>query len=776
RDMRSNIKGGVWKNTEDEILKVAVMKYGKNQWARISSLLIKKSPAQCKARWYEWLDPSIKKTEWSKEEEEKLLHLAKIFPAQWKTIAPLVGRTASQCLEHYNRLLDAVQEKHAGEDDPRRLRAGEVEANPETKPAKPDPVDMDEDEKETLSEAKARLSNTQGKKEKRKFREKQLEEARRLAYLQKKRELKAAGIVLHEKKKNKEKRFDYAQEIPFYRKPMAGFYDTAAESVVDPRKDKEFINQRLSKIEGETKAEQQERANKQADLDKKKKEMTNMPGLIKEVAKMNDPEMTRKRSKLLLPEPQLTDDDLAEIAEFEKANRNAMVAGDRSATGALVGTMRPPTELPSSKLVARTPMREDVIMMESQNLLAMANAQTPLKGGANPKLHPSDFSGATPKPMVARTPLRTPNPLAQGITPRKDHPVDSVEDRSNKAQHKQSIATGLKNLPAPESNFKISLPDEPALEDINDDEQLDLDQSETDLRAQQELKHKEQFRLRNRSSTLKKQLPRARTLAYNNVEHCQPLVAPSGGEEDIDETLQKGIDQLVINEILAVINHDNLMFPMDGERPDSNLQSDFNYFSDKEMAEAQTLIKKEMEAIRSPLTSEQVVEHFVNPWEFVHSNYVFIESQQQFVERANISAEQMVATLQAEFDAITKSIKKNATRAHTTEKKLTAELAPLQSSLATKAKEMQQLMEQVEQSDIELECFKQLRLQEQRGVESRVKHIQDQVYEQCDRENRNQMKYAKLLQELNELKEGVDGHSNNNNNHSNNNNNNNHKQ
>ena len=60
------VKGGVWKNTEDEILKAAISKYGKNQWARISSLLVRKTPKQCKARWYEWLDPSIKKTEWSK--------------------------------------------------------------------------------------------------------------------------------------------------------------------------------------------------------------------------------------------------------------------------------------------------------------------------------------------------------------------------------------------------------------------------------------------------------------------------------------------------------------------------------------------------------------------------------------------------------------------------------------------------------------------------------------------------------------------------------------
>ena len=33
------------------------------------------------------------------EEDEKLLHLAKLMPTQWRTIAPIVGRTAAQCLE-----------------------------------------------------------------------------------------------------------------------------------------------------------------------------------------------------------------------------------------------------------------------------------------------------------------------------------------------------------------------------------------------------------------------------------------------------------------------------------------------------------------------------------------------------------------------------------------------------------------------------------------------------------------------------------------------------
>lgn len=144
--------------------------------------MVRKSAKQCKARWYEWLDPSIKKIDWTKEEEEKLLHLAKIFPCQWRTIAPIVGRTPNQCVEHYERLLEQAQGKMK-EDDLRSLKPGEIDPNPETKPAKPDEIDMDEDMREMLAEARVRLANTKGKKAKRKAREKIIEEARRLALM-----------------------------------------------------------------------------------------------------------------------------------------------------------------------------------------------------------------------------------------------------------------------------------------------------------------------------------------------------------------------------------------------------------------------------------------------------------------------------------------------------------------------------------------------------------------------------------------------------------------
>ena len=81
--MRYMIKGGYWRNVEDEMLKAAVMKYGLNNWSKVASLFPRKTAKQCKARWQEWLNPNIKKTDWTREEEEKLLDLAKMFPSQW---------------------------------------------------------------------------------------------------------------------------------------------------------------------------------------------------------------------------------------------------------------------------------------------------------------------------------------------------------------------------------------------------------------------------------------------------------------------------------------------------------------------------------------------------------------------------------------------------------------------------------------------------------------------------------------------------------------------
>lgn len=300
--MRSTATGGYWKNTEDEILKAALMKYGQNEWVRISSILVRKSAKQCKARWNEWLDPSIKKTEWTKEEEEELLHLAKLMPAQWRTIASIVGRTWSQCLQHYEKLLDALCSKGENYDDSRKLRPGEMDPNPDTKPARPDAVDMDRDEIEMLLEARARLANTRGKKAKRKAREKQIEEARLVVSLQKSRELKAAGIDNRDRNR-KGNGIDYNVEIPFEKRPPPGFYDVTDECSLIVEQSK-FPTTMEAVEGGERRADKEVRLRKRDIARNKIEQRQDAPLAILEENKVNDTETVRKRPKMNLPTPQ----------------------------------------------------------------------------------------------------------------------------------------------------------------------------------------------------------------------------------------------------------------------------------------------------------------------------------------------------------------------------------------------------------------------------------------------------------------------------------------
>jgi hypothetical protein len=51
--MAASGMGGTWSNAEDQVLLAACAKYGiGTSWARISSLLPRKSPKQCKARFH----------------------------------------------------------------------------------------------------------------------------------------------------------------------------------------------------------------------------------------------------------------------------------------------------------------------------------------------------------------------------------------------------------------------------------------------------------------------------------------------------------------------------------------------------------------------------------------------------------------------------------------------------------------------------------------------------------------------------------------------------
>jgi len=414
--VRAFIKGGVWKNSEDEILKAAVQKYGKQQWARVASLLNRKTAKQCKARWHEWLDPSVRKVEWSREEEEKLLHLAKLMPAQWKTIGPLVGRTATQCQEHYEKLLDeAAATPNSGNNVERvaldaaagirhqPLRAGQIESHPETKPARPDPIDMDEDEIEMLQEARARLANTQGKKAKRKAREKMLAQAKRMADLQKRRELKQAGLISGQAKRNARARLkggdvDLGVEIPFHKPVPAGFHDMSGEvkrsETLRLQQAKEVNFQQHNEQQYRSRDDEQQKARKNGEARLRALEKSNMSYVVAHVSRTNDPLNIRKRGRLLLPMPSVSDRELQILRKMEEVKtKPVFYSSSTEATSTLLADHSArifSTPIRTHKTVADAEIAckstQDNILREAGNLRLLERGQTPLLGGDNPTL------------------------------------------------------------------------------------------------------------------------------------------------------------------------------------------------------------------------------------------------------------------------------------------------------------------------------------------------------------------------------------------------------
>lgn len=136
-----------------------------------------------------------------------------------------------------------------------------------------------------LAEARVRLANTKGKKAKRKAREKQIEEARRLANLQKKRELKAAGIDFVLKKKNTAKKIDYNEEIPFERKAPKFAYETGADE--DPKPNLNVGNIVLQTLEGKRREEDEEKLRKIDQRKIKKLKEKDLPTALQQINKVN---------------------------------------------------------------------------------------------------------------------------------------------------------------------------------------------------------------------------------------------------------------------------------------------------------------------------------------------------------------------------------------------------------------------------------------------------------------------------------------------------------
>ncbi|KAL3453160.1 hypothetical protein BJX65DRAFT_292912 [Aspergillus insuetus] len=783
------VKGGVWTNIEDEVLRAAVSKYGLNQWARVSSLLARKTPKQCKARWVEWLDPGIRKVEWSREEDEKLLHLAKLMPTQWRTIAPIVGRTATQCLERYQKLLDEAEARENDElglggpagaeaaapsaDDVRRLRPGELDPDPESKPARPDTIDLDEDEKEMLSEARARLANTQGKKAKRKARERQLEESRRLAVLQKRRELKNAGINIKVVTR-KQGEMDYNADIPFEKPAAPGFYDTAEEESRNERQ-REMFDPRKQQLANKRKGDQDEDAERKKRKNDKNSNSAAFAAAARagQMQKIREAEQSSKRRALVLPSPQVSEGEIEDIIKMGMAGDKASkMAGDEDGTRGLMGNY--------SAIVGGTPIRtprappeEDHIANEIKNIRALTETQSSLLGGENTPLHEggssTGFDGIAPRrqAIVTPNPMATPfrqggavgaTPLPGGAgpgatplrTPRDHFALNQEmaggqlvastpkELRMQENLTRQSIRSRLAALPKPkETEWELEeLPSDTAeptaVTEISEEDSAERDRREREARERAaEAEHKRQTQVYQRS------LPRPVVLDIDSLmERASRVTDPIAG--------------LIAKEAALLVANDARKFPVPGAKIEGKPWK-LERLDDQWLAQARAAIAAEVSSEKL----QEFADEFDNRWSSTRdntlpglSNYADDEEEDVYEQE-----QRMIGV----FDNVQASLLATAEQGNKLEKKLALHYGGYQNRAKLLRTKITEAHTALEKSKDELDAFRTLQISEEAAVSRRLEKLREDVAFVMRREREAQEQYRTRKEELDELVAGTGG-------------------
>ncbi|CAD8090572.1 unnamed protein product [Paramecium primaurelia] len=119
--LKTNLKMAPWNPEEDEILQNLITDPNENKnWTQITIDFNRINPAkivrhakQIRERWNNYLNPELKKSEWSQPEQLQLLLLVQEIGKRWSLISKKIsGRTENQVKNQYNSMMNTYRRQN----------------------------------------------------------------------------------------------------------------------------------------------------------------------------------------------------------------------------------------------------------------------------------------------------------------------------------------------------------------------------------------------------------------------------------------------------------------------------------------------------------------------------------------------------------------------------------------------------------------------------------------------------------------------------------------
>merc|ERR1719266_2579701 len=522
---------------------------------------------------------------------------------------------------------------------------------------------------------------------------------------------------------------------------------------------------------------------------------------------LNNEEPSRKRSKLVLPSPQITDQEMEAIVKLGRHSeqaRESVVGGAEGESQRASDTLLADYAVtPGAALrTPRTPMaQQDHVLTEAQNIMALQNTDTPLKGGMNTPLvnEGGDFGGMTPQierlstpntvlttpyrtkeGQVGLTPGQTPGSAGVGTPVRDKLSINSEESLAGfeagtpGAQYaaREGVATlkaGLSSLPAPRNDYEIVVPEdsEENVEMADDDNTYIEDQGDIDERAEEMARLAHELAMSKRSAPVKRDLPRPLDMNHS-------VLRPIHADPPLND-LQKA-EEMITRELILMMHHDCLETPTlaqqgaggsrggkDRERGIVNESQHRNYLDrhpyrevePEDMDLARQLLETEMEVVKEGMThGELSLEAYTQVWEECLGQVLYLPGQQRYTRAHLASKKDRIESLEKQLETNRSHMTKEAKKASKTEKKLKILTGGYQSRAAGLIKQLTDAADQLEQSRLELATFGQLKISETVAIPRRLETITEDVNKQTDREKELQASYREIILKLEEARMG----------------------